>query len=852
MTGLVFLFCIAALFVGVFSWENQARGEGLSLRPAGLLSWLTSGNWPAKVGAGLLTIGTGALLRYLMLNVNFPPQGKLFSGVMISAALGACASVVRTRPQRRAVYLALVGAALGVAYLTAYSAYDFFHVVDSLQALSAMFVVACGATVFAVNARAMSMAVLAMIGAYMAPAFALSDPGPVAVYGYYLLASLLVMMMVWLQGWRPLIHLSFLFSLAGGLFFGWTQKFYTPAFYPQMQPLLMLSVALHLCMPCVEPHASGQHAVTLWRRRFDVGYFLLLPLAALVLTLLIAPHVHQEGVRGLMGLALLWGLAAVGQHFRFGSGAWRYVGVALIFVLLAGLLWFDELPWFLVGVVFTCALLAMGPALGVPESLDSLLTTLAVASAAGYLLDVAFDPVTGMPFLNAVFVRDLVLVASLGLAGWRMRPRGLSMAAVFQSSAWAWLLIACARELIRLHLDNLPQLAYLTLLVASAFYAAMLSVRPPRMSVVMALGAGVFLSGYAGANGFPDWSIVPLLISGQVVFALVAGLAGQHGEEGESVAGIARSMLPVLIWPWAQAFNEHLAAPHFSVVMTWMVASALFASLQARWLLPQGRLWPNTLSPLGLMFFGGYLFFQALFHIEREPWAIGYELVTLCYLLLTVRFMPVDRAQDARFFSLATTLAVVSVALAMVLRWVGPPGVLTVFDLDRVLLPAVVSLCLAMVGAGMAWWAARTVSRRLWGLGTFLLAASAVKLVFFDFGSLGQLGNILAMMAAGGVFLGVAWLAPMPPKVDEAPATVPMPQSGVMPSRQARSSRDADQGGHAPREFPWLWILLGLVLVAMFARHHGRGPRVMLIPPPAPAQTQEPAPEVNTPNPDRT
>ena len=60
MTGLVFLFCIAALFAGVFSWESQARGEGLSLRPAGLLSWVASGNWPAKVGAGLLTIGTGA------------------------------------------------------------------------------------------------------------------------------------------------------------------------------------------------------------------------------------------------------------------------------------------------------------------------------------------------------------------------------------------------------------------------------------------------------------------------------------------------------------------------------------------------------------------------------------------------------------------------------------------------------------------------------------------------------------------------------------------------------------------------------------------------------------------------
>lgn len=783
MTGLVFLFCIAALFVGVFSWESRARGETLGVRPAGLLSWLVSGNWPAKVGAGLLTIGTGALLRYLMLNVDFHPKWKLFSGVMIATVLGAAASLVRKQPKRRAVYLALVGAALGVAYLTAYSAYDFFHVVDSLQALSAMFVVACGATVFAVNARAMSMAVLAMVGAYMAPAFALTDPGPVAVYGYYLLASLLVTMMVWLQGWRPLIHLSFLFSLAGGVFFGWTQQFYSPAFYLQMQPLLMLSVALHLCMPFVEPNVpSAQQSATLWQRRFDAGYFWLLPFTAGVLTLLIAPNLHQEGVRGLLGMALLWVLAAGGQQMRFRGGAARYLGVALIFLLLAGLLWCHDLPWFLVAAVLTCALLALGPQFGVAERFDSLLITVAVASSASYWLDALSDPIPVTPFLNAAFVRDGVLAAALGVAGWRMKPRGLSMGPVFQVSAVAWLLIVMARELIQLHLANLPQLAHLALLVASAFYAASLSTRPPRLSAVMVLAVGVFLSGYAGARGFPVWSIVPLMVTGQLVFSLLAGLAGRHGEVGESVAGVARSMLPVLIFPWAMAFNDNLQAPHFAAVMTWMVASALLASLQARWLLPQGRLWPNTLSPVGLVVFGGWLFFQTLFHIEREPWAIGYEWVTLAYLLLTVRFMPVDRAQEARFFSLATALAVVSVVLAMVLRWVGPEGVLTIFDFNRVLLPAVVSLCIAVIGAGMAWWAARSISRRLWAMGTFMLAMAAIKLVFFDFGSLGQLGNILAMMAAGCVFLGVAWLAPMPPKVEEAPATPPQADTAASSS----------------------------------------------------------------------
>ena len=125
-----------------------------------------------------------------------------------------------------------------MCYLTAYSAFGFFHFVADLQGLGLLFIVASVATVVAITRRAVSIAVLAMAGAYVAPAFALHTPGPDSVYGYYVAASLVTSLMVWLRGWRPLIHLSFLFTLGGALFFGWTQQFYTPDYYHQMLPLL--------------------------------------------------------------------------------------------------------------------------------------------------------------------------------------------------------------------------------------------------------------------------------------------------------------------------------------------------------------------------------------------------------------------------------------------------------------------------------------------------------------------------------------------------------------------------------------------------------------------------------------
>jgi uncharacterized membrane protein len=102
----------------------------------------------------------------------------------------------------------------------------------------------------------------------------------------------------------------------------------------------------------------------------------------------------------------------------------------------------------------------------------------------------------------------------------------------------------------------------------------------------------------------------------------------------------------------------------------------------------------------------------------------------------------------------------------MLLRLMGPPGTLTIFDLNQMLLPAAVSLLWAGMGALLSWLSMRKQSRTLWSLGAFLLAAAAVKLILFDFGSLGQIGNILATMAVGGVFLLVAWVAPFPPRAD--------------------------------------------------------------------------------------
>jgi hypothetical protein len=788
MMALAFLCGIGALFVVVLAWEaGTEQGAATTLRPAGLVRWLVSGNWTAKLGGGLLAIGSGALLRYLMLEISFPAEAKLMAGAAIAVALGAASALINAKSQRRAISLALAGAALAVAYLTAYSAYGFFHYVADLQALGLLFVVAAVATVVAVTLRALSIAVLSMVGAYLAPAFALHEATPASVFGYYVAASVVTLFMVWRRGWRPLIHLSFLFTLAGALFFGWTQQFYQPAYYPQMQPLLLALVGIHLLMPILEglPASNGTAS---WQRHLDRGYFLLLPLVAATLTLLIAPRISQEGALGLTGLAMLWLIAGGVQQLRFQQGGLRYASVALLLLVSAGLLAISTIPFLLIAAMVSCLLIITRVRLQFSETAERLAIAVALASSGCYTLHALLESLGAEPFVNLPFLRHALLGVSVLAAGLVLRHRRHALAPVFLIFASTWLGLVLARELFRLHLVHVDQIVHLAVLLTCGVYAIVLQLRSrvPAPPFLLLLGIALFGSAWLCASKFSPPLVLLLLVAGQVLFSWLAHQGDRADGEEDSPGSFARSALPVLALPWAVAFNGHLTHPHYDAVLTLLVCSALFASLQAQWLAPPGRFWPNWLSPVGFVLFALLLCYEALFNIEREYWAVAFELIALGYLIETARYLSASRNRDSQFFNYAAIFAVAAVSAAMLLRLIGPPGTLTILALNEMLLPAVVSLLWAAIGGFLTWLAVRRRSRTLWSLGAVLLIVAAVKLVLFDFGSLSQIGNILAMMAAGGVFLLVAWLAPFPPRGERA-AVHPVAPAPIIIDRTAHA-----------------------------------------------------------------
>lgn len=809
MNSLLLVLIVVTLFAMLFAYE--AASDGIRLRPkaSGLLTWLVSGNWPAKVGAGLVIVGVGALLRYAFANINIPAELKLGSGVIVAAMLGLVAMRLKNQPTRRAIHLALAGAAFGVAYLTAYSAYGFFNYLNDVNALTLLALVSIAAGTFAVSSNAMSVAILAMVGAYIAPKFAIGAPGALQVYGYYLAVSVLSLVMVTMRGWRPLIHLSFLFALAGALFFGWSGRFYEPDHYQIMLPLLLALTMVHLAMPLLErKYIRSQRLV-----RFDSAYFILLPLVAAALALKISPRLHIDGAVGLGLLALVWGGAAVILKLSKRDEVSRHVLVAIALTFGSIFCYQEDLPWLQLALGGAVAAMAMAPRLNWSRGSQELLCGAATLFGVMNIIHSILQLIPAEAFLNELFAHRMISSALMVIGAWIGGRQSIKFAQILGLVGGGWAVLSILAELLQLNIDFLPQLIYCIVLGCVAL-SIVLSNRKSLPAIIGGVLLLVLIAcGWWAMHGASnELNIVYLTMTFAVLLGMAySGRDSARADGSDFSPSMAIGLLPFALLPWAISIAEFAALKtdffEASIAMLGIAA----AGLSARFWLSASPRWNERIQPLHVYLTAFALLWVTLFHIERGVWPVVFELLALTYLVAYV----LRRSRERRGVGFGVgAMMVLSVALflqAMLLRGFGPDiHVMDASDINKMHLPAVVSLMWVTIGAGLAWWGTQIKLRSTWSVGAFLLVVAAVKLVFFDFGALGQLGNILAFIAAGLIFLGVAWFAPMPSKLEIEPEVSPVPSAGeqdvVQPieisENKPQAETQANPAPTSPRQEP--------------------------------------------------
>lgn len=216
-----------------------------------LVRWFMQGNPLAKLGILLLFLGLSFLLRYTVEHSLFPLELRL-----VATALFAIVLLVvgwRLRHRQRVYALILQGGATGILYLTVFGAFRLWQMMPMTLAF-ALLVVICAASVgLAVLQKALSLAMLASLGGYLAPLLLSTGGGSfVALFSFYLLLSIGILAISIWQHWRELNLLGLLFTFGvGGL---WGLNNYQPENYLVCQLFLIantlifgvLSVALSL------------------------------------------------------------------------------------------------------------------------------------------------------------------------------------------------------------------------------------------------------------------------------------------------------------------------------------------------------------------------------------------------------------------------------------------------------------------------------------------------------------------------------------------------------------------------------------------------------------------------------
>ena len=199
--------------------------------------YFAGGNLVVRVGVIVLFFGVAFLLKYVAQRYTVPIEFRL-SGV----AAGGIALLLlgwRLRERRRGFALALQGGAVGVLYLTVFAGFRLYNVLPPVAAFGLLALIAIASALLAVRQDSMALAMLGAAGGFLAPILASTGQGShVALFSFYALLDVGIVIIAWYKAWRPLNVLAFLFTFAIGTFWGVTR--YVPEQFASTEPFLIL------------------------------------------------------------------------------------------------------------------------------------------------------------------------------------------------------------------------------------------------------------------------------------------------------------------------------------------------------------------------------------------------------------------------------------------------------------------------------------------------------------------------------------------------------------------------------------------------------------------------------------
>jgi uncharacterized membrane protein len=275
------------------------------------INWIkdffTKGNVVVKIGVIVLFFGVSFLLKYAAGKHVIPVEFWF-----IAVAIGSIVLLVfgwRLRIKNAAYALVIQGGAVGILYITVFSAAKFFTLMPLGLTFFLMLALVVFSCILAVLQDSKSLAVFATVGGFLAPILTSTGSGNhVALFSYYAFLNAGILGIAWHKSWRILNWLGFVFTFVIASLWGY--EGYQPAKFNSTEPFLILFFLYYVAISVLFAHRQPPH------------------------------------LKGLVDGSLVFGVPLVGftlqsalvRNFEYGQ-ALSALAIAAVYIILAKVLW---------------------------------------------------------------------------------------------------------------------------------------------------------------------------------------------------------------------------------------------------------------------------------------------------------------------------------------------------------------------------------------------------------------------------------------------------------------------------------------------------------------------------------
>ncbi len=309
--------------------------------------FFTTGNVVVKVGIIILFFGVAFLLKYAAQRNAFPIELRLIA--VSAGAIGMLIFGWRLRQIKETYALALQGGAVGILYLTVFSAAKLYTVLPLGFTFFVMIALVVFSCLLAVIQNSRSLACLATVGGFLAPILTSSGGGShIALFSYYAVLNAGIFGIAWFKAWRILNWLGFVFTFVIASL--WGHDYYVAEHFNTTEPFLILFFLFYVVVSVLFSHKQPPH------------------------------------LKGLVDGSLVFGVPLVGftlqgllvSDYEFGL-ALSALSMSVIYVLLASWLWNKKVEGMRLLTESFIALAVIFASLAIPFALDGDWTAVAWA-----------------------------------------------------------------------------------------------------------------------------------------------------------------------------------------------------------------------------------------------------------------------------------------------------------------------------------------------------------------------------------------------------------------------------------------------------------------------------------------